>query len=310
MILTVTLNPSIDISYTLSNLHLDTTNRTDEVNKTAGGKGINVTRVIHDLNKEVTATGLIGGNLGEAIVADLNENGIRADFLTISGDTRNCIAILHDGQQTEVLESGPTVTVDENVAFLKHFKESVNQANVITLSGSLPKGLEEDYYAKLIQITNDLDKVTVLDTSKSNLSSVLNSPYKPTVIKPNIQELSDLLDETITSDSDSLKAVLDNALFSGIEWIVVSLGSEGAFAKHGNQYYKVTIPSIPVVNAVGSGDATVAGIATALEENMDDISLLKQAMTTGMLNTMESITGHIDINRYDDLFNRVTVTEY
>lgn len=310
MILTVTLNPSIDISYTLSNLHLDTPNRTDEVNKTAGGKGINVTRVIHYLNKEVTATGLIGGNLGEAIVADLNENGIRADFLTISGDTRNCIAILHDGQQTEVLESGPTVTVDENVAFLKHFKESVNQANVITLSGSLPKGLEEDYYAKLIQITNDLDKVTVLDTSKSNLSSVLNSPYKPTVIKPNIQELSDLLDETITSDSDSLKAVLDNALFSGIEWIVVSLGSEGAFAKHGNQYYKVTIPSIPVVNAVGSGDATVAGIATALEENMDDISLLKQAMTTGMLNTMESITGHIDINRYDDLFNRVTVTEY
>lgn len=310
MILTVTLNPSVDISYTIPDLRLDTTNRTDQVGKTAGGKGINVTRVIHDLNKEVTATGLIGGNLGEAIVADLNENGIRADFLTISGDTRNCIAILHDGQQTEVLESGPTVTVDENVAFLKHFKESVNQANVITLSGSLPKGLEEDYYAKLIQITNDLDKMTVLDTSKSNLSSVLNSPYKPTVIKPNIQELSDLLDETITPDSDSLKAVLDNALFSGIEWIVVSLGSEGAFAKHGNQYYKVTIPSIPVVNAVGSGDATVAGIATALEENMDDISLLKQAMTTGMLNTMESITGHIDINRYDDLFNLVTVTEY
>lgn len=310
MILTVTLNPSVDISYTIPDLRLDATNRTDQVGKTAGGKGINVTRVIHDLNKAVTATGFIGGHLGEGIVSELNKNGIKTDFLSIEGDTRNCIAILHDGQQTEVLESGPTITDNENAAFLTHFKQAVDYADVITISGSLPKGLEEDYYVKLIQITNDLDKKTVLDTSKSNLSSVLESPFKPTVIKPNIEELSDLLGQTVSSNPADLKAVLADELFSGIEWIVVSLGGDGAFAKHNNRFYKVNIPTIPVVNPVGSGDATVAGIAVALEENLDDIHLLKQAMTTGMLNTMESITGHIDIDHFDDLFNRVTIIEH
>ena len=182
MILTVTLNPSVDISYIIPDLRLDTTNRTDQVGKTAGGKGINVTRVIHDLNKAVTAT-------GEGIVSELNKNGIKTDFLSIEGETRNCIAILHDGQQTEVLESGPTITDDENAAFLTHFKQAVGYADVITISGSLPKGLEEDYYVKLIQIASNLDKKTVLDTSKSNLSNVLENPFKPTVIKPNIEEL-------------------------------------------------------------------------------------------------------------------------
>ncbi|MEY8370235.1 tagatose-6-phosphate kinase [Aerococcaceae bacterium 50-4] len=310
MILTVTLNPSIDISYTLPYLKLDTTNRTAEVNKTAGGKGINVTRVIHDLKKNVLASGLIGGNLGKAIIENLNEVGIKSDFYPISGETRNCIAILHEGQQTEILESGPTITAGESMNFLTHFKDIATQADVITISGSLPKGLSDNYYAKMIQIACDLDKVTVLDTSKTYLSSALESPFKPTVIKPNIHELSELLNKEVSANPTHLKTILENDLFSEIEWIVVSLGADGAFAKHNNKFYKVSIPSIPVVNPVGSGDATVAGIASALEEQLDDINLLKQAMTTGMLNTMESITGHIDINHFDNLFNRVTVTEY
>src|SRR5699024_3373916 len=126
MILTVTLNPSVDISYTITDLRLDTTHRTHPARTTAAGTGINVTRVIHDLNKAVTATGFIGGHLGEGIVSELNKNGIKPDFLSIEGDTRNCIAILHDGQQTEVLESGPTITDNEHAAFLTHLKQTVD----------------------------------------------------------------------------------------------------------------------------------------------------------------------------------------
>src|SRR5699024_8152640 len=136
-------------------------------------------------------------------------------------------------------------------------------------------------------------------------SNVLRSPCKPHVSKHNIEELSDLLGQKVSGDPADVRGVLADELFSWIEWIVVSLGGDGAFAKHNNRFYKVNIPTIPVVNPVGSGDATVAGIAVALEDNLDDIHLLKQAMTTGMLNTMESITGHIDINHFDDLFDRV-----
>lgn len=103
MILTVTMNPSIDISYPLETLHLDTVNRVDKVSKTAGGKGLNVTRVLAEIGDPVSATGLIGGSTGQFILDHLDQE-IGKEFFEIQGETRNCIAILHEGQQTEILK--------------------------------------------------------------------------------------------------------------------------------------------------------------------------------------------------------------
>ena len=97
MILTVTMNPSVDISYPLEEFNLDTVNRVAKVSKTPGGKGLNVTRVLKQLDDEVVATGLIGGALGTDIKEKLLQTGIKNDFFEISGETRNCIAILHEG---------------------------------------------------------------------------------------------------------------------------------------------------------------------------------------------------------------------
>ena len=99
MILTVTMNPSIDISYPLDVLQLDTVNRVAEVSKTAGGKGLNVTRVLSEIKDPVATTGLLGGRTGQFILDHLGE-GIEERFFEIAGDTRNCIAILHEGKQT------------------------------------------------------------------------------------------------------------------------------------------------------------------------------------------------------------------
>ncbi len=122
MILTVTLNPSIDISYPLDELTLDTVNRVSEVKKTAGGKGLNVTRVLSEIGDNVTATGFIGGKLGDFLTSRLDQNGIQHRFFKIHGETRNCIAILHEGLQTEVLEAGPMIDQDEADGFLNHFR--------------------------------------------------------------------------------------------------------------------------------------------------------------------------------------------
>lgn len=309
MILTVTLNPSVDISYKLTDLNIDTTNRVSEVGKTAGGKGLNVTRVVNDLGKEVIATGFIGGKLGEQILDELALSDISSDFLRISGETRNCIAILHNSFQTEILESGPTINISENDQFLGHFKKLLSTSEVITFSGSLPNGVPENFYAELIRLANLSDKKTVLDSSGTSLKTALKSNYKPTVIKPNISELTDILQYQIDESVIELKNALSNDMFKDIEWIIVSLGKNGAFAKHRDTFYLVEIPTIKVANPVGSGDATVAGIATALDENFDDHQLLKHAMTAGMLNTMEDITGHVNLEYYDDLYKQVTVTE-
>lgn len=308
MILTVTLNPSIDISYQLEDLAIDTVNRVVDVRKTPGGKGLNVARVLNDLGESVSASGCIGGELGDFIVHHLPET-IEKRFFKIAGDTRNCIAILHDGKQTEILEQGPLVDPDEADGFVNHFKYILDGVDVVTMSGSLPAGMPDDYYGRLIRLANVLGKKTVLDCSGNALKSVLEGDDKPTVIKPNRDELAQLLGREVSKDVEDLKAVLNQPLFAGIEWIIVSLGADGAFAKHYDTFYKVDIPKIEVLNPVGSGDSTVAGIASGLANHEDDQALLTKANVLGMLNAQEKTTGHVNMANYDNLYQKLAVRE-
>ena len=308
MILTVTMNPSIDISYPLETLHLDTVNRVDKVSKTAGGKGLNVTRVLAEIGDPVSATGLIGGSTGQFILDHLDQE-IGKEFFEIQGETRNCIAILHEGQQTEILEKGPSVSEEEGQAFLDHYEALFPDVAVVAISGSLPAGLPLDYYVKLVERARKAGKPVVLDCSGASLEKALVAPVQPTVIKPNNEELSQLLGYEVTKDLNQLKEVLQSDLFKGIEWVIVSLGADGAFAKHGDVFYKVDIPKIEVVNPVGSGDSTVAGISAGLSSGKDDAALLTHAMVLGMLNAQEKMTGHVNMAHYDDLYQQINVKE-
>lgn len=307
MILTITMNPSIDISYPLDDFKLDTVNRVKNVRKTAGGKGLNVTRILKQLDAEVVASGLIGGFLGKEIKKDLTSNHIAHDFLPISGETRNCIAVLHKGQQTEILESGPVISKEEAQAFLKHFEQLAARADILSFSGSLPEGLPVDFYSQMLQICQE--KPVVLDCSGEALTEVLKGEVKPRLIKPNTEELAELLGRRISTDIEELKAALTDPIFTGIEWIVVSMGGDGAFAKHHNKFYLVTIPKIAVVNPVGSGDATVAGLTAAIEKGSSDEDVLKQGNALGMLNAQEATTGHVELANYQALFDQILVTE-
>ena len=202
MILTVTMNPSVDISYPVESLLIDQVNRCQEVKKTAGGKGLNVTRVIHLMNEPVIATGVLGGVLGTYIEEQQTSHNISHHFSKISGETRNCIAILHDnGKQTEILEGGPIVSETELQAFESVFKEEGHQANVVTISGSLSKGAPTNYYVKLLEQLSDSQTKVVLDTSGASLEAVLESKSKPFAIKPNLEELADLTGQKITLDN-------------------------------------------------------------------------------------------------------------
>lgn len=309
MILTLTLNPSVDISYPLEQFYLDTVNRVTKTSKTAGGKGLNVTRVLSEFGEEVLASGFLGGALGQFIEEQLTEGQIDQSFLKIKGETRNCIAILHEGQQTEILEQGPTIDKKEAEDYKTHLLKLFKRANVIAMSGSLPKGLNTNYYADIVKLANEQGLPTILDSSGQSLKEVLLSEDKPTVIKPNIDELSQLLNYQVKENIEDLKEAVSKPIFNGIEWIIVSLGSKGAFAKHHQTFYKVNIPKIEVVNPVGSGDSTVAGIASGLVHQQSDKDLLKKANAFGMLNAMEHQTGHINVDKFNEIFKQIEVIE-
>ena len=309
MILTITLNPSVDIAYQLDTFHLDTVNRVENVQKTAGGKGLNVTRVLKQIGEDVVATGFIGGEIGSYVKKQLTRNDIKNSFVEIGSETRNCIAVLHDGKQTEILEQGPTIQEHEALNFIEHLEIILNNVDVVVISGSLPKGLASNYYVEIVELCKKCGVAVVLDCSGEALKKVLESQQKPTVIKPNTEELSQLIGKEVTDDIQELKSVLSGQLFQGIDWIVVSLGAKGAFAKHKDKFYRVKIPKINVVNPVGSGDSTVAGIAAGLVHALPEAELLKNATVLGMLNAQEERTGYVNLENAESLYSQIEVEE-
>ncbi|MHC5269262.1 hexose kinase [Enterococcus sp. LJL98] len=311
MILTVTLNPSIDISYPLAHLQLDTVNRVMETQKTVGGKGLNVTRVLHQLEREVLATGLLGGHHGAFIESQLEQEGIGHDFAEIAEETRNSIAILHDnGQQTEILEAGPMISEEELSRFEQKFLKNLVGKQVVTLSGSVPQGVPTTYYRHLVALAKERGVAVLLDTSGDSLRQSLTTSIKPDLIKPNLEELTGLLNEPLSLENlEALKEALNQPLFEGVDWVVITLGGDGALVKHQSTFYRVLIPTIEVVNPVGSGDATIAGFAAALSQGAAVDELLKTGMATGMLNALEKRTGQIAVENFEQLKEQIEVVE-
>lgn len=306
MILTVTLNPSVDISYKLEQFNLDTVNRVTDVSKTAGGKGLNVSRVLHQLGEDVAATGFLGGELGDFIRTEVSSINVQDYFVKSADGTRNCIAVIHEGKQTEILEAGPVITTQEATAFLEQFVESLESVDMVTISGSLPKGLSTDFYSKLLAIAAGKAKPVLLDTSGESLKLSLVSENKPYLIKPNQEELAGLFNKEINTEAQIVEALHD-PLFEGIAWVVVTLGAEGALVKHENEIYRATIPSVKVVNPVGSGDSVVAGFAAGLSRKLAKESLIKFGLTMGVLNAMEEETGSVNPEKIDWCIEKVVV---
>jgi len=306
MILTITLNPAVDIGYQLDHLLIDTVNRVEVVSKTAGGKGLNVARVVRQLNEDIAASGFLGGQLGNFIRSEIKALGIKDFFVPIDGETRNCIAVIHEGKQTEILESGPIISPKESKAFIEKFTDFLQQVEMITISGSLPKGLTADFYLQLIEIANEHHKRVLLDVNGSLLQNILKNDQKPFLIKPNEEELAEFIGKDSVS-KDQVQDILSSSMFHGIPWIIVTLGKDGAIIKHHSTFYEVNVPTIQVVNPVGSGDAVIAGFSVGLARKMADESLIKFGMAMGVLNALEEKTGSVNPENINEMIPQIDV---
>ena len=310
MILTVTMNPSIDTRYSVDHLVIDDVNRVTPA-KTAGGKGLNVSRVLVQLGDDVVATGLLGGHSGAYLGELMDADGITHRFTPIAGESRTCIALLHDGNQTEFLESGPTVSAEELEAFVGNYADLVSKASCVTLSGSLPKGVPADTYARLVAIAAEAGVPVLLDTSGAALDAALEADVKPTLVKPNLTEINGLLGTSFTSDdlSDLRQTLAADARFAGIPWVVVSMGAAGSVAFHDGRTLRARAPRIEAVNATGSGDSTIAGFAHAIAAGADAEEVLRCGNTCGTLNAMDPQTGHLVMDKWDEICQGVEISE-
>ena len=258
MILTVTLNAAIDKRYVVEGYQVGEVNRVKECAYTPGGKGLNVSKPASIAGAEVVATGFVGGHAGNYIEDALKPFGIKSEFYHLEEESRSCINIWDEVNhvQTEFLEPGFTVSEEEFEGFEKHFTELVKKADVVAMSGSVPKGLDGTAYQRLVRICKEAGKKVILDTSGKLLEMGIEA--KPTMIKPNIDEIRMLTGKSCDNFQDMVDAA-KQIHADGVEIVAVSLGGDGSFVVCDDGIFRARVPKIDAVNTVGCGDSMIAG---------------------------------------------------
>ena len=313
MIISLTLNPAVDYLYEIDSFQLGKLNRFKNPVRMVGGKGINAGRTASILGSKVWATGVLAGKNGELVRSILEKEKFSIDFLDIDGETRNAITIMHNnGIQTEMIEVGPYVNETTEEEILKKIIQQNNistNIEVICLCGSVNSKNENLYqnFIKIIKKKLGNDIKILADISRTQLKNVLESDYKPYFIKPNIHEFSEIIDTVVNTKDEIVYHLKNSNLFDGVPLIIVSCGEDGAIAKFNKEIYDLKIPTIDLVNPTGSGDATVGGVAYALDNKLTTEEILRYAMASGVANAMEEAVGFVDKKNVDDIKNKIII---
>jgi 1-phosphofructokinase len=267
MIATVTLNPAIDKSVTVRGFEIGKTNRGEVGRVDAGGKGINVAKALMRWGAPVCALGLLAGSNGRFILDALAAQGIPADFVNVPGETRVNMKI-HDaerGTETELNEPGFRVSAEHLQELRRKIEAHAPQCEVMVFSGSLPPDVPESIFADLIRVAKSHGAKCFLDTAGLGLK--LGLAAGPFLIKPNRDEVKDLLKTPLQSRKDMVEAA--RALITlGSEQVLISLGAEGAIGVAGNDALFAAPPAVKVRSSVGAGDTMVAAMAYAAVEKL------------------------------------------
>lgn len=305
MITTITLNVAIDKAYVVEDFAKNTVTRVLKCTNTAGGKGLNVSKVIKLCGEDIVATGFVGGHAGAYVEDLLSEHNITTDFIHTKSETRSCINILaSDGSSTEFLEPGAPVTSEEVGEFYTKIEQLISQSDAITMSGSVPKGVDTTIYADLITRIKAQGKKVIMDTSGELLANGIKAC--PTLIKPNSEELEALLNIKINNRGDVIEAA-KKLQSTGIEYVVVSLGGDGALVVCKEGVFHGKPPKITPVNTVGCGDSMVGAFAVALARNLQIGEALRYAVAVSAANALTMATGSFKVSDMEELLPKVVV---
>ena len=311
MIITVTLNAAIDKSLSVPSFRLGRRHRTVERRALAGGKGVNIARMLKTLGQPVIATGFQGGPTGTQIAAQLGEESILHDFVRIHEESRTNTSVLDPttGEQTEINEQGPKVEPEEVEQFREKLLYLARGAAIVVFAGSLPRGIDPDFYAQLVRAVRKLDVMTIVDTDGEPLRLAVRA--EPDVVSPNVVEAEELVGHEFNDDADRAGAVRE----------IVSLGArsaimtmpDGCWAQMLNEgsprVYRVTVPLQDSVATVGSGDACLAGYVAAHYRGEPPAECLRFGVACGAESTGRLGAGLIDVHEVDRLLSDVAASE-
>jgi 1-phosphofructokinase/tagatose 6-phosphate kinase len=296
MIITVTLNAAIDKSLSVPNFRLGRRHRTVEQRTIAGGKGVNIARTLKALGQPVIATGFAGGPTGTRIVEQLTEESILNDFVRIREESRTNTSVLDPttGQQTEINERGPSVSEREVELFRDKLLYLARGAAIVVFAGSLPPGVDPDFYASLIGDLERMEVTTVVDTDGEPLRQAVRA--EPDVVSPNMLEAEELVGHEFAGEEERSLVVREIAALGAREAIMTL--PDGCFAQllvDGEPRLKRARiePREPIAKS-GSGDAFLAGYLAARYEGRPPDQCLRFGVACGAESTGRLGAGLID----------------
>jgi 1-phosphofructokinase/tagatose 6-phosphate kinase len=309
MIITVTLNAAIDKTLAVPNFRLGRRHRAVEQTSMAGGKGVNVARALKSLGQPVIATGVAGGPNGTRIIEQLTEEAILNDFVRIREESRMSTAVVDptSGEQTEINERGPLVTEAELELFVDKLLYLAKGAEICVFSGSLPRGVESDVYARLVTELRKIGVTTVLDSEGDAL--LLGTRAEPTIVSPNELEAEELVGHEFSDDQDRLTGLHEIAeLGSGGAIMTMASGCLALLEDSGERaLYRATLDPLEPVSAVGSGDAFLAGYVAARYGGSPPEDCLRFGVACGAESTQHFGAGVLDPREVERLVPEVRV---
>jgi len=301
MILCVNPNAAIDKTIVVDSLRLGQIQRPESVKSLPGGKGCNVARALRQLGLEAVVTGWVGGTAGQFIEKGLRAEGIATDFVQTGLESRTCTSILDKASQTmtEFYERGDPIPADKVAEMLDHFGAIVAGYEAVTLSGSLPPGAPDDFYARLIRLAREAGVPVLLDSSGPALREGVSA--RPTMVKPNEAEVAILTGRPLSSLADQATAAGEIADLYDTT-VALSLGRQGAILAQGDQAYHVQNPLVEAVSAVGSGDCMLAGLAYGLAKGLPLAECGRIGVAAGTANTLVIGAGQFTRAGFDDVY--------
>ena len=280
MIVTVTPNPGIDLTLTVPHLTLNHVLRATDTRSDMGGKGFNVSRALQALGTRSVTMGFVGGFTGQRMAAGLQRIGLETEFVEIAGETRTNVVVTNESasEHLKVNEPGPEIGPAEIAIFFERVRERVRSDDAWVLSGSLPPGVPPGFYGQLIELVQRAGARAVLDTSGEPLR--LGCQAQPFMVKPNDVEAEQVTGHPVTSEEDARRAVSD-LLGCGIKLVALSLGADGLLLASNEEAVRVRPPHITARNTIGAGDALVAGLVWALEQQLPLLDIARSGVAAG-----------------------------
>jgi 1-phosphofructokinase family hexose kinase len=311
VIVTVTLNAAIDRTLTVPNFQRGQRHRASQGLTLAGGKGINVARALKRLDVPVVATGLAGGRTGTRIIEELTSEAILNDFVRIGDESRTSTAVVDPtaGSYTEINEWGPAVTGEELQMLGEKLHYLSRGASAVVFAGSLPRDVDDDFYAEAIRDLNRRGVHTVLDCESEPLR--LGVDAEPFLVSPNQVEAEGLVGQEFSDDEDFLMA-LEAIAELGARNVLVT-HETGCFAlvreERRRRRFRAVAPTLEPVSTVGAGDVLLAGFLAARFAERSFEEALRAALAAASASTLEVGAGRFDPREASRLQGMIDVHE-